>query len=138
MLPVAARRTALAARMFAKAAALPPEDPLRAVAMADPPQRLKLVTGWRQVGREALRELRVELPVEALLPERPPPWTPTGKITFNLSIGALPAGAARSTKRDAALHHLASMTQCATWAWTDGSSSGGILRGGGWRPHRRS
>ncbi|KAF0306028.1 DLST component of 2-OG dehydrogenase complex, mitochondrial [Amphibalanus amphitrite] len=91
MLPVAARRTALAARMFAKAAALPPEDPLRAVAMADPPQRLKLVTGWRQVGREALRELRVELPVEALLPERPPPWTPTGKITFNLSIGALPA-----------------------------------------------
>ncbi|KAF0288070.1 putative RNA-directed DNA polymerase from transposon BS [Amphibalanus amphitrite] len=130
MLPVAARRTALAARMFAKAAALPPEDPLRAVAMADPPQRLKLVTGWRQVGREALRELRVELPVEALLPERPPPWTPTGKITFNLSIGALPAGAARSTKRDAALHHLASMTQCATWAWTDGSSSGGILRGG--------
>ncbi|KAF0300769.1 putative RNA-directed DNA polymerase from transposon BS [Amphibalanus amphitrite] len=95
MLPVAARRTALAARMFAKAAALPPEDPLRVVAMADPPQRLKLVTGWRQVGREALRELRVELPVEALLPERPPPWTPTGKITFNLSIGALPAGAAR-------------------------------------------
>ncbi|XP_043237551.1 uncharacterized protein LOC122389502 [Amphibalanus amphitrite] len=95
-----------------------------------PVARLKLVTGWRQVGREALRELRVELPVEALLPERPPPWTPTGKITFNLSIGALPAGAARSTKRDVALHHLASMTQCATWAWTDGSSSDGILRGG--------
>ncbi|KAF0312086.1 putative RNA-directed DNA polymerase from transposon BS [Amphibalanus amphitrite] len=63
------------------------EREMRAVARI----RLKLVTGWRQVGREALRELRAELPVEALLPERPPPWTPTGKITFNLSIGALPA-----------------------------------------------
>ena len=42
----------------------------------------------------------------------------------------LPAGAAAATKRDAALHHLASMTQCATWAWTDGSATGGVLRGG--------
>ncbi|XP_043212000.1 uncharacterized protein LOC122376264 [Amphibalanus amphitrite] len=130
ILPVSARRPALAARMMAKAAALPPEDPLHQLAMDDPPRRLKLITGWREVGREVLRELRVELPVEPLLPKRPPPWTPSGPITFNVGIGALPAGAANSTKREAALQHLASLTQCAIWAWTDGSASGGVLRGG--------
>ncbi|KAF0314337.1 Potassium voltage-gated channel protein Shab [Amphibalanus amphitrite] len=130
ILPVSARRPALAARMMAKAAALPPEDPLHQLAMDDPPRRLKLVTGWREVGREVLRELRVELPVEPLLPKRPPPWTPSGPITFNVGIGALPAGATNSTKREAALQHLASLTQCAIWAWTDGSASGGVLRGG--------
>ena len=40
VLPVAARRSALAARMLAKAAALPPDDPLHALAVADPPSRL--------------------------------------------------------------------------------------------------
>ena len=131
ILPVAARRTALAARMLAKATALPPEDPLRLLAVADPPCRLRRVTGWRQLGREVWRMLRVEPPTEPLLPERPPPWLPCGAVTVRLDIGAgLPARAADSTKRDATLHHLASMTQCATWAWTDGSATGGILRGG--------
>ncbi|KAF0312570.1 putative RNA-directed DNA polymerase from transposon BS [Amphibalanus amphitrite] len=129
--PVAARRTALAARMLAKAMALPEEDPLHRLAVADPPRRLKTVCGWRQLGREVWRTLGVEPPVEPLLPVRPPPWQPTGTISFNLDIGAgLPAGAAASTKKEAALHHLASLTQCATWVWTDGSATGGVLSGG--------
>ncbi|KAF0297293.1 Retrovirus-related Pol polyprotein from type-1 retrotransposable element R1 4 [Amphibalanus amphitrite] len=129
--PVAARRTALAARMLAKAMALPEEDPLHRLAVADPPRRLKTVCGWRQLGREVWRTLGVEPPVEPLLPVRPPPWLPTGTISFNLDIGAgLPAGTAASTKKEAALHHLASLTQCATWVWTDGSATGGVLCGG--------
>ena len=131
ILPVAARRTALAARMLAKASALPPDDPLRDLAAADPPQRLKLVTGWRQVGREVWRELGVGPAVEPLLPERPPPWTSTEGIRFALDVGAdLPPRAADSTKRDAALHHLASLPQDATWVWTDGSATGGVVSGG--------
>ena len=131
VLPVAARRTALAARMLTKAAALPPDDPLHALAVADPPRRLKSVTGWRQVGREAWRELGVTLPVEPLLPERPPPWTPSTAIRFSLNIGAaLPPGASESTKKETALHHLAELPQTATWVWTDGSATGGVSCGG--------
>ena len=71
----------------------------------------------------------MELPFEEpLLQVRNPPWLPTGAITSKLEIGAeLPAGAAASSKRDAALHHLASLTQCATWLWTDGSATGDVL-----------
>ena len=39
------------------------------------------------------------------------------------------AGAAASSKRDAA-QHLASLTPCATWVWTDGPATGGVLCGG--------
>ena len=88
ILPVAARRTALAARMLAKATALPPDDPLHALAVVDPPCRLKLVTGWRQVGREVWRELGASVPVEPLMPDRPPPWTTTNTIKFTLDVGA--------------------------------------------------
>lgn len=34
------------------------------------------------------------------------------------------------TKRATTLHHLASLPQCATWVWTDGSASGGVHDGG--------
>ena len=71
ILPVATSRSALAARMLAKAAALPPDDPLHALAVADSPTRLKSVTGWRQVGGEAWRALGVSFPVEPLIPDWP-------------------------------------------------------------------
>ena len=51
--PVAARRTTLAARLLAKAQALPVEDPLRRVADAEIPRRLISATAWREVGQEA-------------------------------------------------------------------------------------
>ncbi|KAF0293468.1 hypothetical protein FJT64_008727 [Amphibalanus amphitrite] len=47
LMPVAARRDVLAAKLLAKAHALPEGDPLRAVAEDGPPSRLKTVTGWR-------------------------------------------------------------------------------------------
>ena len=53
LVPVSARRTTLAAKFLAKAHAMPEGDPLRAVAEADFTHRLKSVTGWREVGREA-------------------------------------------------------------------------------------
>ena len=50
--PVAERRLALAARLLAKARALPEDDPLRRVAEAKIKPRLSTVTGWRTVGEE--------------------------------------------------------------------------------------
>lgn len=58
-----ARRTALAARLLAKAHALPEEDPLRVVAEASPSPRLKNTVGWRTVGREAWSAAGVEAPL---------------------------------------------------------------------------
>jgi ribonuclease HI len=52
-------------------------------------------------------------------------------VVFDLGIGAtLPVGASAETRRKAAAFHLASLPQCATWAWTDGSATGGVLDGG--------
>ena len=51
IVPVTVRMDALAARLLAKAHALPPEDPLRVIAEATDPGRLKSVTGWRDRGR---------------------------------------------------------------------------------------
>jgi len=50
------RRKVLAARTLCRALSLPRDDPLRTVAEATAPQRLRTTTGWRQVRREALEE----------------------------------------------------------------------------------
>lgn len=50
--PVSVRRQTLAARLLAKATALPQDDPLRRVAEATAPERLSTVMGWRRLGRE--------------------------------------------------------------------------------------
>ena len=70
--PVAARRTTLAARLLAKARALPVEDPLRRVADAAIPRRLTSATAWREVGQEAWSEAGVVAPIE----QAPPPGVP--------------------------------------------------------------
>ena len=131
-LPVSVRRDILKARLLTKAYALPLSDPLRITAeRTPPPRRLRSVTGWRETGREMLTSLNVAPPIETILPDRLPPWTPTGPVTFTLGLGApLPPGAPDSVKRQTAQVHLASLPQCATWAWTDGSASGGIADGG--------
>ena len=49
--PVASRRETLMARLLANALALPGKDPLRVVAEANPPPRLKTTVGWRTVGK---------------------------------------------------------------------------------------
>ncbi|KAF0290371.1 RNA-directed DNA polymerase from mobile element jockey [Amphibalanus amphitrite] len=51
------RRTTLATRMVMRAASLPPDDPLRAVATATQHSRLSAVRGWRELGRNTLRDL---------------------------------------------------------------------------------
>ena len=128
--PVSARRTSLAARLLAKACALPAEDPLRQVAEDPVPDRLPSVTGWRRVGREAWEAAGVSLPIEPILPLSAPPWEGGASVTFNLGVGALPVGASDQQKLQAATLHLGSLPQCATWIWTDGSASGGVLDGG--------
>ena len=129
--PVSARRTTLAARFLAKARALPEEDPLRRVSDANVQPRLSSVTGWRTVGLEAWREAGVVAPIEPTPPPGIPPWTEVASVKFDLSAGpALPAGASEETRRQAAAHHLSSLPQCATWVWSDGSATGGVLDGG--------
>ncbi|KAF0288770.1 Protein odd-skipped-related 2 [Amphibalanus amphitrite] len=61
--PVAERRTALAARLLAKARALPEDDPLRTVADREVRSRLSAVSGWRGVGEEAWREAGITPPI---------------------------------------------------------------------------
>ena len=130
LLPARARRDILAARLLTQSYALPLGDPLRTTAERTPPQ-LRSLTGWRETGREILTSLNVSSPIETILPDRLSPWTPTGPVTFTLGLGApLPPGAPDNVKRQTAQLHLASLPQCATWAWTDGSASGGISDGG--------
>lgn len=61
----------------------------------------------------------------------PPPRTTPASVTFDLEAGVhlTPGSAAEGGRQEAALH-LASLPQCATWVWTDGSAEGGVLNGG--------
>ncbi|KAF0290571.1 putative RNA-directed DNA polymerase from transposon BS [Amphibalanus amphitrite] len=131
--PVAERRTALAARLLAKARALPEDDPLRTVADREVRSRLSTVSGWRGVGEEAWREAGITPPIsiEPLLPRPAAPWEPPPPVSFCLDVGAaLPPSATDEQRRDAASHHLAGLPQCATWVWTDGSATEGVTNGG--------
>ncbi|KAF0311097.1 putative RNA-directed DNA polymerase from transposon BS [Amphibalanus amphitrite] len=129
--PVAERRTALAARLLAKARALPAGDPLRKVAESQVPTRLSTVTGWRGVGEETWRAAGICPPIEPILPLPDPPWEPSPTVSFGLDIGAaIPTAASDTWKRNAASQHLAALPQCATWVWTDGSATDGVLNGG--------
>ncbi|KAF0297635.1 hypothetical protein FJT64_004847 [Amphibalanus amphitrite] len=131
--PVAERRTALAARLLAKARALPEDDPLRTVADREVRSRLSTVSGWRGLGEEAWREAGITPPVsiEPLLPRPAAPWEPPPPVSFCLDVGAaLPPSATDEQRRDAASHHLAGLPQCATWVWTDGSATEGVTNGG--------
>jgi len=128
--PVAARRTALAARFLAKAHALPEDDPLRVVAEAEVTHRQVTVTGWRRVGQEMWRVLGVTPPIEPLLPPRVPPWTSGAGVTFDLTVGPLPLHASDQQKKEAATLHLNGLPQCATWVWSDGSADAGVANGG--------
>ena len=77
------------------------------------------------------QELGITPPVEPLLPDRPPPWANSDAVRISLEAGALlNPRAADSVKREAALHHLASLPQCATWVSSDGSATGGVTNGG--------
>ena len=126
IVPVAARRDALAARLLTKAQALPPEDPLRIIA----PRRLKSVTGWRDRGRAAWERCQVSLPIEQRVTTGLPPWTPTDGIDICLDVGPLPIGAVAAERKSAADLHQGALLQCATWVWTDGSATGGVQDGG--------
>ena len=129
--PVAERRLALATRLLTKTRALPEDDPLRVVAEARAPARLSSVTDWRSVGEEICRTAGIAPPVEPFLPQPEPPWDPVPPVSICLDIGvALPPAASDQRRREVATFHLAALPQCATWAWTDGSASGGVTDGG--------
>lgn len=132
LMPVAARRTTLAAKLLAKAHALPVHDPLRSVAEAEVRPRLKSVTGWREVGHDAWRAAGIALPIEPLLPDRAPPWEVAAcpHVSFGLDIGTSRRDAPAEELRRAAQNHLASLPQRATWVWTDGSADAGVRNGG--------
>ena len=91
VIPMAATRTTLAARIHCKARARPEDDPLRRVADAEVRSRLSSVRGWGTVGTEACREAGVEVPVEPVFVPQIPPWIETASITFDLDVGGPPA-----------------------------------------------
>ncbi|KAF0304591.1 hypothetical protein FJT64_023590 [Amphibalanus amphitrite] len=107
----------LAARTLCRALALPEDDPLRRVAEADPPTRLRSTIGWRQQGRSALIEAGAEgVTVEPRLEVPLLPWTTCRPIAFNLDVG--PGGrraSSNETRREAARQHLAALPAQATW-----------------------
>ena len=129
--PVAERRLALAARLLAKARALPREDPPRRVAEAIVRPRLNTVTGWRTVGEEVWRATGVTSPIKPLLLQPAQPWDPIPPVSFRLDIGAaLPPAPSIERQREVASLHLASLPQRGTWVWTDGSVADGAADGG--------
>ena len=89
------------------------------------------MTGWREVGKEAWSEAGVEAPIEPTTLPSIPPWLHSAPVKFKLEAGAhLPPGTSVERRRQEAAHYLASLPQCATWVWTDGSAEGGVLNGG--------
>ncbi|KAF0296692.1 Ribonuclease H [Amphibalanus amphitrite] len=133
MVPVRARREALAVRLTATAASQRSDDPLREVAARTAPRRLRTTTGWRDVGREALTRLGLqETPVEERLHITLPPWADCSGVAIRLDVGAAVSREARDeVHRVAAEEHLATLPDQATWIWSDGSAEGGVASGGG-------
>ena len=126
------RRATLAARMLGTAASLPEGEPLRALADAAPTRRLKTTTGWRDRGREALAQLDRHINFEKRLRITVPPWCAPEGVTFSLEVG--PEGRRDrppDIRRRAAEDRLAELPSEATWIWSDGSASGGVMDGGG-------
>ena len=128
----ALHRATLAARMLGTAASLPEGEPLRALAEATPTRRLKTTTGWRDRGREALAQLDRHINFEEPLRITVPPWCAPEGVTFSLEVG--PDGRRDrppDIRRRAAEDRLAELPSEATWIWSDGSASGGVMDGGG-------
>ncbi|KAF0298220.1 RNA-directed DNA polymerase from mobile element jockey [Amphibalanus amphitrite] len=126
MVPVRARREALAVRLTATAASQRTDDPLREVAARTAPRRLRTTTGWRDVGREALTRLGLqETPVEERLHITLPPWSDCSGVAIRLDVGAAVSREARDDEE-----HLATLPDQATWIWSDGSAEGGVASGG--------
>ena len=129
------RRATLATRLLARASALPAGDPLRELAEASRPCRLRNTTGWRDVGRRTLDALGVTASqVEPMVVAQLPPWTSSEGITISCAV---PPDCVRSAgdqaRRAAAEAMLADLpgAERATWVWSDGLAEGGTVRGGG-------
>ena len=84
LIPVAARRTMVAARFLAKARALPTEDPLRRVADASVSPRLHSITGWRKEGLAEWRAAGVVAPIEPIVRPSTAPWVEVASVSFDL------------------------------------------------------
>ena len=99
------------AKVLARALALPVEDPLRTVAEASPPSRLKSAVGWRTVGRSVWDAAGVASPTEPTVTRRVAPCKGVEGVTFDLSVGALPVGVVSGTWKRAADQHLEALPQ---------------------------
>lgn len=135
-MPDQVRRGTLAVRMLGLARSLPPDDPLRAIAEADPKRRLISTTGWRRLGRAALHSCGLqEVPVEERLQVMLPPWQGSESVTFRLDLGSrtVRRDAPDAYRREVAEDHLATLPDQATstWIWSDGSAEEGTKNGWG-------
>ncbi|KAF0304735.1 putative RNA-directed DNA polymerase from transposon BS [Amphibalanus amphitrite] len=132
LVPVRARRDLLAARLSCLAASQRSGDPLRAVAEATAPRRLRTTTGWRDTGARALVSAGVrDVPVEERLHVTIPPWIDDTRVQFRLDIGNhISRTAPPDVRRERAEEHLATLPDDAVWVWSDGSAEGGVSAGG--------
>ena len=129
---VAERRTAPAARLLAKACTLPAGDPLRKVAESQAPPASAL---WRD-GEEwawGTRDWRTFAPRPSPSSCRIPrgsrhPRSPSASASVPLSYLQL-VTPGRGTRPRSTWRHC-QVPQCATWVWTDGSATDGVLNGG--------
>ncbi|XP_043209693.1 uncharacterized protein LOC122374780 [Amphibalanus amphitrite] len=123
------RRATLATRLLARASALPAGDPLRELAEASRPCRLRNITGWRDEGRRTLDALGVTASqVEPMVVAQLPPWTSSEGITISCAVP--PDCVRRRAAVEAMLADLPGAER-ATWVWSDGLAEGGTVRGGG-------
>ncbi|KAF0307222.1 Retrovirus-related Pol polyprotein from type-1 retrotransposable element R1 4 [Amphibalanus amphitrite] len=132
LVPVRARRDLLAARLSCLAASQRSGDPLRAVAEATAPWRLRTTTGWRDTGARALVSAGVrDVPVEERLHVTIPPWIDDTRVQIRLDIGNhISRTAPPDVRRERAEEHLATLPDDAVWVWSDGSAEGGVSAGG--------
>ncbi|KAF0292569.1 Histone-lysine N-methyltransferase setd3 [Amphibalanus amphitrite] len=95
----------------------------------------RTTTGWRDRGREALARVGrggAALTFEALLATAGPPWRDVPGVTIALEVG--PGGRRDrhpDTRREAAENRLAELPAEATWIWSAGFATDGVLDGRG-------
>ena len=103
------------------------------VAAENPPRRLKMTNGWRDIGRAALATVDAHgTRVEARLHHTLPPWSDSSAVQFHLDLGPQARRSAPELVRGkAAEDGLRELPEEAVWLWSDRSAEAGVANGGG-------
>ena len=97
--PVASHRKTVAARLLAKALALPAEDPSEWWPRQARRPDSRSAADWRTVGRSIWDASGIAGPIEPTATRRALPWQEVEGVTFDLSVGTLPVAVAPRTQK---------------------------------------